>query len=348
MVDITKIKTLGVLIAVLSIGSVFGQNPQTDGSGIRIMFYNVENLFYPTDDSLKNDDEFTKDGTRYWSFKRYYDKINKVSKTAIAIGEWEPPAVIGLCEVESIECMNDLAKNSPLKKYGYEIVFQECDDRRGIDVALLYRPNHFQLLSYESIKLKFPEADARPTRDILYAKGLAGEDTLHLFVNHWPSRYGGQLATVPKRNFAAQVLRAKFDSISSVSPGANIVAMGDFNDHPDDESMLDIMKAQKTIAKMGKEDLLNMIWQYEFKKGTHKYDHEWGILDQFVVSQGMVDTNSALFTEMHLAQIFDADYLLEPEKDGVGKITNRTYIGFSYHGGYSDHLPIYLDVLFGE
>jgi len=106
------------------------------------------------------------------------------------------------------------------------------------------------------------------------------------------------------------------------------------------------MKAKKTIAEMGKGDLLNMIWQYEFKKGTHKYDHEWGILDQFVVSKGLIDSTSNLYSKQELAQIFDADYLLEPEKDGVGKITNRTYIGFSFHGGYSDHLPIYMDVLF--
>ena len=322
------------------------QNPQADQSGIRIMFYNVENLFHPTDDPNKRDDEFTKDGTRYWTFKRYYDKIHKVSKTAIALGEWEPPAVIGLCEVENIDCLTDLVKNSPLKKYGYEIVFKDCDDQRGIDVALLYRPNHFTFLSFESIQLKFPEEDSRPTRDILYTKGIAGNDTLHLFVNHWPSRYGGQLATVSKRNFAATVLKAKFDSIQAAVPGANILAMGDFNDHPEDESMLTIMRAKKNISEMAKGDLYNMVWQYEFKKGTHKHDHEWGILDQFIASPGLIDSTSTLYTQPELAQIFDADYLLEDEKDGIGKITNRTYIGFKYHGGYSDHLPIYMDIKF--
>ncbi len=346
MVDFIKAKKIVFLGLCLTSSIVFGQNPQQDNSGIRIMFYNVENLFYPTNDSLKNDDEFTEKGTRYWSWKRYYDKINKIGKTVIALGEWEPPAIIGLCEVENIECLNDIVKNSPLKKYGYEIVFQECDDRRGIDVALLYRPDHFKLIDFESIKLVFPEANSRPTRDILYTKGIAGEDTVHLFVNHWPSRYGGQLATLPKRNFAAKVLRAKFDSISTVNPTANIIAMGDFNDHPDDESMLKILKAKKTTASMEKDDLLNLIWQYEFKKGTHKFDHEWGILDQFVVSQPVTDSLKGLFSGMSDAQIFDADYLLEPEKDGVGKITNRTYIGFKYHGGYSDHLPIYMDLRF--
>ena len=334
-----------LLFILFTATSCFSQNPQLDKSGIRIMFYNVENLFYPTDDPVKNDDEFTETGARYWTYKRYYDKLNKIAKTSIALGEWEPPAIIGLCEVENIECLTDLVKNSPLKTFGYEIVFHDCDDQRGIDVAMLYRPAFFNFISFESIKLNFPEEDSRPTRDILYTKGTVVEDTLHLFVNHWPSRYGGQLATVPKRNFAATVLRSKFDSISAINPSAKLIAMGDFNDHPDDESMRDILRAKKSRADVKVGDLLNLILQYEFEKGTHKYDHEWGILDQFVVSPALIDTTGTLYTTEERAQIFNADYLLEAEKDGIGKTTNRTYIGFKYHGGYSDHLPIYMDVL---
>jgi Endonuclease/Exonuclease/phosphatase family len=335
---------LGFFLISCQIG--FSQNPQESDRGIRIMFYNVENLFHPSNDSLKNDDEFTKDGERYWSFRRYYDKVNKIGKTAIAVGEWEPPAVIGLCEIENIQCLKDVVHSSPLKKFGYEIVHQESGDNRGIDVALLYRPKYIKLESFEAIKLNFGP-DSRPTRDILYVKGLVGEkDTIHLFVNHWPSRYGGQLVTAPKRDFAAATLRAKYDSILTVNPNAAILAMGDFNDHPDDPSMKDIMKARKTIEEMKDGDFLNMTWQYEFKKGTHKYQHEWGILDQFVVTPGLLNGKSGLETKLEWAQIFEGDYLLENEKDGIGKITNRTYIGFKYHGGYSDHLPIFVDVKF--
>lgn len=324
-----------------------GQNPQESEEGIRVMFYNVENLFHPSNDSLKNDDEFTPEGTRYWSWKRYYDKVNKVGKIAIAVGEWEPPVIIGLCEIEDINCLKDIVFNSPLKKFGYQIVHQESADRRGIDVALLYRPNYFELLHQQAIVLKFG-ADSRPTRDILYVKGLSNNDTLHFFVNHWPSRYGGQLATAPKREYAAEVLRSKYDSILNIHPDAAILAMGDFNDHPDDPSMLKILRAKKTIDEMKDGDLLNLIWQYEFKKGTHKYDHEWGILDQFIASSGLITGNSGFKTPLEKAQIFDADYLLEEEKDGVGKKTNRTYVGFKYHGGYSDHLPILVDILFSN
>jgi hypothetical protein len=341
-----KIFILTFLICLIS-DNGFCQNPQETKTGIRVMFYNVENLFHPSDDSLKNDDEFTKEGTRYWSFKRYYDKINKIGKTAIAVGGWEPPAVIGLCEIENIQCLKDLIYSSPLKKFGYEIVHQESGDNRGIDVALLYRPEFYELISYEAVVLNFGEG-SRPSRDILYTMGLVGDDTLHLFVNHWPSRYGGQLATAPKREFAAKILRDKYDSILSVNSDAAILAMGDFNDHPDDPSMLSVLRAKKDTSEMKNGDLLNLLWQYEFKKGTHKYQHEWGILDQFVVTEGLIYGNSGLQTLMERAQIFDADYLLEEEKDGIGKITNRTYIGFKYHGGWSDHLPIYVDVLLHE
>lgn len=330
-------------VAIFSSLFSYEQNPQEDKTGIRIMFYNVENLFHPSDDPLKNDDEFTEEGTRHWTNKRYYDKLNKIAKTAIALGGWEPPAVIGLCEIENLQCLQDLIYTSPLKEFGYEIIHQESADERGIDVALLYRPAFFNFLSFNSFQLNFPDG-SRASRDILYVKGLVNGDTLNLFVNHWPSRYGGQLISEPKRQFAAEVLRSKFDSLMLVNPNSNIVAMGDFNDHPDDKSMFDILRAKKDTSSMESGDLLNLIWQYEFVKGTHKFDHEWGILDQFIISPGLIYGNQGLIAPINLAEIFDADYLLELEKDGIGKITNRTYVGFTYHGGYSDHLPIYMDV----
>lgn len=323
------------------------QNPQEDHSGVRVMFYNTENLFHPENDSLKNDDEFTPDGTRAWTYTRYFDKINKTAKTAIAVGNWEPPAVIGLCEVENIQCLKDLVYNSPLKNFGYEIIHHESADQRGIDVAILYRPEYFSLIHEQAFVLQFPE-NGSPSRDILYAKGLVGKDTLHVFVNHWPSRYGGQLATEPKRQFAASVLKEKFDSISGVNPLAAIIAMGDFNDHPNDVSMDEILRAKKDSSSLAPGDLFNLMRQYENIKGTHNYQHEWGILDQFVISQALLNGSAGLMAPLSRAVIFDADYLLEPEKDGTGKTTNRTYIGFTYHGGYADHLPIYADILFSS
>jgi len=344
VIKIKKVKHLFIVYILLSITLSWGQNPQIENKGVRIMFYNVENLFYPTNDSIKRDDEFTPKGDKYWSWKRYDKKISNIAKTAIAVGEWEAPAVLGLCEVENINCLNDLIYNSPLKAYNYKVLHYESGDKRGIDVALLYRPEFFDLIGSKSFVLNFGP-NSRPTRDILYAKGVVNKkDTLHLFVNHWPSRYGGQLATAPKREKAAETLKGIFDSLLVDNPKANIIAMGDFNDHPDDVSMKDIFKAKMDTVNLQPDDLVNSMWQYAKTGGTHKYQHVWGVLDQIVLSQNLVFSKNRLYAGLPTTHIFKADWLLE--KDDVGMKLNRTYIGFKFHGGYSDHLPIYVDVLF--
>ncbi|MFK8038681.1 MAG: endonuclease/exonuclease/phosphatase family protein [Crocinitomicaceae bacterium] len=323
----------------------YSQNPQLDLSGIRIMFYNVENLFHPENDSLKSDDDFTKDGPRHWNYTKYQKKINQIAQNVIAIGEWEPPAVIGLCEVENLQCLKDLIFNSPLSTFNYQIVHQESGDKRGIDVAFLVRSEFFQIIEYKAFVLDFPNSSSA-TRDILYMKGLTGQDTLHCLVNHWPSRYGGELATKPKRNFAASILRSKFDSIQNITPSAKIIAMGDFNDYPTDESMKDILSAKKDTNNITLTDLINLTWQYEKTTGTNKYQHEWHILDQFIINQTLLESNESLYTSFHLSHIFKASWLFTDEADGFGKKPFRTYNGFKYIGGYSDHLPIYTDILF--
>ena len=180
---IQKVGSIGLFCLCLSSFALGNENPQLDNSGIRVMFYNVENLFHPTDDPEKSDDEFTKEGTRYWTFRRYNQKLANIAKTVIAVGEWEPPAVIGLCEVENIQCLEDLVYTSPLKRWNYKIVHEESRDNRGIDVALIYRPELISEISHEAIQLNFPNS-TRPSRDILYFKGATPKDTVHFYVNH--------------------------------------------------------------------------------------------------------------------------------------------------------------------
>jgi len=342
---VQKIVAIGLIV---SSGGVVAQalNPQENGKGIRVMFYNVENLFHPDDDSLKSDEEFTPEGLRYWSLNRYREKLADIAKVAIAIGGWEPPALIGLCEIENRRCLDDLVFNSPLKKFGYQVIHQESGDDRGIDVALLVRPEYFATLETRFHILKFPEENSRASRDILYAKGLVGDDTLHVFVNHWPSRFGGQMATESKRQFAASTLRAHFDSLLRKNPNALILAMGDYNDHPNDPSMYSVLRAKTDTLNLTAGDLLNPISRFEHQKGTHKYEGEWGILDQIILSQALGQTGQALYVSWMSVQIFDADFLLEADASGIGKIPNRTYVGYQYHGGFADHLPVYADILF--
>jgi len=322
---------------------VVAQNPQSNENGIRLMFYNVENLFHPDDDTLKRDDQFTAEGTKHWTYGRYRKKLNNIAQNIIAVGEWEPPAIVGLCEIENLQCLKDLLNLTPLKSFGYEIIHQESKDQRGIDVAIIYRPEFFRLHYQESIELIFPE-NHHPTRDILYIKGTVDSDTLHCFVNHWTSRYGGQSETAPKRNYSAQVLKSKFDSIQTLDHNANIIALGDFNDYPTDHSILNVLGAKKDTSNLKETDLINLTSQFENGIGTNKYQHQWHVLDQCIINQNLLNNQYGLYTGFSFTKIFSPEWLLTDESDGFGRKPFRTYNGFKYIGGYSDHLPIYVDV----
>ena len=177
---------------------------------IRLVFYNVENLFDYFDDPDTRDEEFLPEGKRHWTKRRYEDKLQKIAKTIIATGGWEPPALVGLCEIENRYVLEGLTSFTPLKPIGYEIVHQDSPDKRGIDVALFYRPEKFQLIDYTYHPVNFPFEPESRTRDILHAVGiLPGQDTLHLFVNHWPSKYGGALETIPKRHGCSKAFKNK-------------------------------------------------------------------------------------------------------------------------------------------
>lgn len=324
----------------------FGDQARDD-KGIRIMFYNVENLFDPFDDSLKMDDEYAPGGFRGWSFSKFVTKINNTARVIINVGGWEPPAVIGLCEVENEFAVNYLRYKSPLKKFNYKVVHHESRDKRGIDVALLYRSEKFEYLYDEAISIRFPFDTSSTTRDILYVKGLITfKDTLHVFVNHWPSRYGGYLGTKPKREYVASALRRKVDSIMITDPQAYIVIMGDFNDDPGERSISEILKAQGYSPERSDYYLINLMYEkhMEGKEGTHKHREHWGILDQLIVSSSFFFANADIGISGNKAIIFSPAFLLMEDTKYLGHKTFRTYYGAKYQGGYSDHLPVYLDL----
>ncbi len=192
----------------------------------RIMFYNVENFFDTYNDSLTHDDEFLPEGNRHWNTKRFNDKLNKLYKVIIAVGGWEAPEIIGLCEIENKYVLNRLIYDTPLSKFNYGIVHRDSPDIRGIDVALLYRRDKVRLLKEDFHNISFPWDPVKKTRDILYFKGLAGKDTLHIFINHWPSRYGGQPETEAYRLYTSSVLRKNVDSIFNINKKSKLVITG--------------------------------------------------------------------------------------------------------------------------
>jgi predicted extracellular nuclease len=317
----------------------------------RIVFYNVENLFDVEDDSLTNDDEFTPDGIRHWDNHKFYRKINNIYKVLISVGEWQPPAIVGLCEIENRSVLNKLIYQTPLKKYDYKIIHEDSPDSRGIDVGMIYRSDIFHPIIYSNIEVDFPGTAYRTTRDILYVKGvLNNEDTMHIFVNHWPSRYGGYLVTKPKRARAAEILRSNVDSILAISQNANVLIMGDFNDEPTDESLSVILNAKADTTNFKSSDLLNLMYQLDdnWQLGSHKFREEWTVLDQIIVSRHFFKGGSGLKISDEGAAIFNSSFLLEKDEKYLGEKPFRTFVGMKYNGGFSDHLPVYVDLISEE
>ncbi len=303
---------ISILLFVLTVGILSAQTV------FRIVSYNVENLFDCRHDTLKNDFEYLPDGMRHWNHTRFRHKTEQLARVICNAGEWEGAALVGLCEVENDYCLRQL--NWQLKHYGYRYLHYESPDERGIDVALLYRPDKFRII--DSAALPVPLGDDR-TRDILYAAGrMAGGDTLHVFVCHLPSMAGGQAASQWKRDRAKAVLQNKIDSIYAVSGRPKIVVMGDMNSQP-------VNDLRGTTNRMA--DLAGQ------SKGTHKYRGVWSCLDQFYTSPALDSVSQV--------RIYDADWLQEPDTKYLGTRPRRTYIGFKYQkDGFSDHLPIVMDI----
>lgn len=317
----------------------------------RIMFYNCENFFDIYDDPQKRDEDFTPDGIKHWTEKKFQEKLMHISQVIAAVGGGKPPELVGLCEVENQFVLEQLTQKSPLRVFGYKIIHYESPDHRGIDVALLYQPSRFKPIYTQKIPVVFKDSNSRPTRDILYVKGtLVNGDTLNVFVNHWPSRWGGMLETEPKRMLAAALLRTKTDSILKENPKAKIFIMGDLNDFPTNKSLLVSLHALHNFDTIIPTELYDLSWYLQEVKHlfSHRYHGEEGILDQMIVSGTLLDTTSTLYTTKDNAHIFNADFLLEKDKYGPGKVPFRTYIGMKYHGGYSDHLPPYIDLFIRE
>lgn len=311
---------------------------------LRIMFYNVENLFDIEDDSTKNDNDFLPEGRMHWNKMRYNTKLNHIYKVIIGVGEWAPPEIIGLCEIENHKVLNDLCIKTPLSKFEYKIVHYDSPDYRGIDVALLYLNKKFKVVHHMIIPVNFPNEPKKKTRDILYVKGIGLKtDTLHIYVNHWPSRRGGQSNTEKYRIHAARILKHSVDSILTLNPSANIVLMGDFNDDPENESIKILLNTHKKDTN--DTSLCNISHLYPHNKaGTLKYRGTWNTFDQFIVSSALIKTKTTFYVSSQKSQIYAPEYLLIPDDNYTGKKPFRTYTGPTYKGGFSDHLPIYIDI----
>lgn len=291
---------------------------------------NCENLFDWRHDSLKEDIEFTPDGSRRWTERKYWNKLNNISKTIIACGEgadeWRLPDIVALCEVENDSVMRDLTKRSLLRSATYEYIMTSSPDIRGIDVALLYYPGRFKPIIHYPLRVK-PLDGMRPTRDILYVSGQTSTgDTLHLFVVHAPSRYGGEKATRPHRMAVADRLCVAIDSLCAVAKSPNIIITGDFNDYADSPSL-------HRLQGHGMRNISAGAVGGNGAKGTYKYKGEWRSVDHIMACGKPSD-------KLHSCVVMDAAFLLEPDDRYGGVQPYRTYRAWKYRNAYSDHLPL--------
>ncbi len=299
---------------------------------LSILFYNVENLFDTFDDSLKQDNEFLPESVRHWTNYRYNTKLTNISRVIYEANGWNPPCFVGLCEVENKKNLENLTNKSGLNNLGYKFIHYESKDIRGIDVALLYRDNIFSPIQSKPIPVDLGES--RPTRDILYTYGLIAHlIPIHLFVCHFPSRYGGVMETEQKRHKAAETLVDAIHEITKKDPDAYIIVMGDFNDNPDDDCM-NYIKHNTLVDNLAKNPTT-----INHSKGTLKYKTTWSTFDQLLISKSLQENYSQLQLndKMH---ILDFDFLLEEDTKYTGKKPLRTYNGYKYHHGFSDHLPV--------
>jgi hypothetical protein len=311
------------------------------GKKYTVAFYNTENLFDTVNSGTKFDGEFTPDSTKNWNTVKYHKKISDLAHVISSINNKKLPVLMGMCEVENDLVLKDLVSDPQLKKADYQIIWEDGPDLRGIDCALLYKPTLFNLASYEMLPVRNPEDTLFKTRDIIYAKGFIGKELFHVFVNHWPSKRGGEEISVEKRNLAATVLRNKIDEIFKSDSLANIVIMGDLNDEPSSSSIKETLKALPNNQLPRPTDLVNLMYdESERGEGSYSYKNKWDMIDNLIVSGNLIIKKHGIKTPLDNGFVFHQPFM-EYVNDKGQVSPNRTY-GKTYFGGISDHFPVYM------
>lgn len=306
---------------------------------LTVVFYNVENLFDLEDEPGKQDGEFTPQSEKNWDTNKYQKKLADISRVISGINEGDLPEIVGLCEVENEKVLQDLVRTGLLANGNYRIVHHESPDLRGIDCALIYRPDEFQIVDHFAVPVRFEDDPEYTTRDILYVKGRTlNREELHIFVNHWPSRIGGVAQTEPKRLKVARTLKSKIDSVMIASPNGHIIVMGDMNDEPDNKSLLEVLGAKPPSSPGAL--LVNLMFpEFEEGRGSYNYRGSWDMLDNLIVSPGLLDSKGFSVVG-EKGYIYRESWMEYTNSQGdVGP--NRTYGGPNYYGGVSDHFPVY-------
>lgn len=305
-----------------------------------VAFYNVENLFDTMDEPLKNDEDFLPDSRLNWSDYRYSKKLENIAKSLSSI-PGQLPAIIGLAEIENSKVLEDLIAQDVFQGR-YDIVHYDSPDNRGIDVALLYDKTLFSVQAKERIRVLLDGDAQKPTRDILHVKGAFGGDRpIHFFVNHWPSRREGTQKSMPRRITAANHLYHEAMDILHSDSMAKILIMGDFNDLPVSKS-IDVHLNSRGHKGIKFNEFYNLAHSpYKRKMGSLYAKNRWLMFDQMLISMGMMVGEGVKVTSPRLSIHYDKKLLFYDKQLSMYR-PNRTYSGKRYHGGFSDHLPVYV------
>ncbi|MBN8834031.1 MAG: endonuclease [Niastella sp. SCN 39-18] len=311
-----------------------------------IGFYNLENLYDTINDPFKNDEEFLPNSERNYNSRVYFDKLDRLSDVISQIGTDINPdgvALLGVAEIENDTVLTDLVHRPKLKYRNLKFVHYNSPDARGVDVGLIYNPKYFKPIFSAPLFVQLPggSKDAYYTRDVLYVKGILDGDTIHVFVNHWPSRSGGEERSAPARAAAAAVAKARIDSLMAINPLTKVVLMGDLNDDPVSPSLTKVIAAKDKIKKVEPGEMYNP-WVEMYKKGigTLAYQDAWGLFDQILVSYGWLNKEQTGYFYQK-ASIFNRDFLVQKTGKYRG-YSKRTWDGITYNYGYSDHFPTYI------
>ena len=343
-------KNFKIWLTVVLIAAFVGVNAQEEKKYKihTVAFYNLENLFDTVNDTEKNDEASPMMEIKANREEIYIKKVHNMVRVISDIGTettGNTPALIGICEVENVNVVEDVANDPLLLAKNYGIVHFESPDRRGIDVGLMYQKDLFQPISKSSHTLKIYDDLTRNriyTRDQLLVSGKLDGELIYVIVNHWPSRRGGEERSRAKRVAAAKLNKHLMDSIQVKDPYAKIITMGDLNDNPTNASVKDVLKAKSKKKNVKIKGIYNPFINM-FKKqglGTGAYRDSWSLFDQIMVTKPLIETDFSSF-RFYKAGIFNKNYLTN-KKGRYKGYPLRSFADGGFTDGFSDHFPVYL------
>ena len=335
-----------IVIPLLILGATHAEAQKTarQYQVAAVAFYNLENLFDTLDEPYKFDEEFTPSGANHYTSEIYHQKLHNLATVLAQLGTGltpDGPAIIGVAEIESDRVLQDLSSQPEIRDRHYRFVHFESPDSRGIDVALLYHPKYFQVLQARALFTNISGSGQKggKTRDVLHVVGVLAGDTTHVFVNHWPSRRGGEAASAPLRAIAAHVSKHVIDSLMAINADTRVLLMGDLNDDPTSPSVQKVLDATGNRKKLKPGGLYNP-WANFLAKGigTLAYNDSWNLFDQIMLSSGWLKAGDGHW-RFYKAEIFNRDFL----KENFGRYRGypyRSFEGSNWLNGYSDHFPV--------